>query len=139
MGTWSVASAVSDSAILWIVARQAPLSMGFSRQKHWSELPCPSPGDLPDPKIEPTSLNLLHCRRILYPLSHLEALSLYLPTIDVRSPRIRDVQNILHPVTLQVSEDTCYIPLETLWFLKLLYKDRRKDLFLKYNVLKLVS
>ena len=60
------------------------------------------------PKIEPTSLNLLHCRRILYPLSHLEALSLYLPTIDVRSPRIRDVQNILHPVTLQVSEDTCY-------------------------------
>ena len=30
--------------------------MGFSRQEHWSGLPCPSPGDLPDPGIEPTSL-----------------------------------------------------------------------------------
>ena len=37
------------------VARQAPLSMGFSRQKYWSGLPCPSPGDLPDPGIEPWS------------------------------------------------------------------------------------
>ena len=35
---------------------QAPLSMGFSRQEHWSGLPCPSPGDLPDPGIEPESL-----------------------------------------------------------------------------------
>ena len=35
---------------------QAPLSMGFSRQEYWSELPFPSPGDLPDPGIEPISL-----------------------------------------------------------------------------------
>ena len=35
------------------VAHQAPLSMGFSRQEDWSGLPCPSPGDLPDPGIEP--------------------------------------------------------------------------------------
>ena len=35
---------------------QAPLSMGFSRQEYWSGLPCPPPGDLPDPGIEPTSL-----------------------------------------------------------------------------------
>ena len=41
---------------LWTVARQAPLSMGFSRQEYWSGLPCPAPGDLPDPGIEPTSL-----------------------------------------------------------------------------------
>ena len=34
------------------VARQAPLSMGFSRQEYWSGLPCPPPGDLPDPGIE---------------------------------------------------------------------------------------
>ena len=34
---------------------QAPLSMGFSRQGHWSGLPCPSPGDLPDSGIEPGS------------------------------------------------------------------------------------
>ena len=41
---------------LWTVARQAPLSMGFSRQEYWSGLPCPPPGDLPVPGIEPTSM-----------------------------------------------------------------------------------
>ena len=40
-------------ATLWTVARQAPLSMGFSRQEYWSGLPFPTPGDLPDPGIEP--------------------------------------------------------------------------------------
>ena len=40
----------------YTVARQAPLSMGFSRQEHWSGLPFPPPGDLPDPRIEPASL-----------------------------------------------------------------------------------
>ena len=40
---------------LWTVARQAPLSTGVSRQKYWSGLPCPPPGDLPDPGIEPES------------------------------------------------------------------------------------
>ena len=40
---------------LWTIARQAPLSMGFSRQEHWSGLSCPTPGDLPDPGIKPTS------------------------------------------------------------------------------------
>ena len=39
----------------WTVAHQAPLSMGFPRQEYWSELPFPSPGDLPDTGIEPTS------------------------------------------------------------------------------------
>ena len=42
-------------AIPWTVAHQAPLSMGFSRQKYWSGLPFPSPGGLPDPGIEPRS------------------------------------------------------------------------------------
>ena len=37
----------------WAVAHQAPPSMGFSRQEYWSGLPFPSPGDLPDPGIEP--------------------------------------------------------------------------------------
>ena len=41
---------------LWTGARQAPLSMGLSRQEYWSELLCPPPGDLPDPGIEPVSL-----------------------------------------------------------------------------------
>ena len=40
----------------WTVARQAPLSMGSSRQEYWSRLPFPTPGDLPDPGIEPESL-----------------------------------------------------------------------------------
>ena len=40
---------------LFTVAHQTPLSMGFSRQEYWSGLPCPSPGDLLDPGIKPTS------------------------------------------------------------------------------------
>ena len=39
----------------WTVAYQASLSMGFSRQEYWSGLPFPSPGDLPDPGIKPSS------------------------------------------------------------------------------------
>ena len=39
-------------ATSWTVALQAPLSVGFSRQEHWSGLPCPPPGDLPDPGAE---------------------------------------------------------------------------------------
>ena len=39
----------------WTVACQAPLSMGFSRQKYWSGLPFPSPGNLPNPGIKPRS------------------------------------------------------------------------------------
>ena len=48
---------MSDSLVVpWTVACQAPLSMGFPRQEHWSGLPFPPPGDLPDPGIEPLSL-----------------------------------------------------------------------------------
>ena len=43
-------------ATLWTVARQAPLSTGFSRQESWSGLPCPPPGNLPNPGIKPASL-----------------------------------------------------------------------------------
>ena len=42
----------------WTVALQAPLSMGFPRQKYGSELPFPSPGDLPDPGIKPRAPTL---------------------------------------------------------------------------------
>ena len=48
-------SRVQLFATPWTVARQAPLSMGFSRQEYWSGLPFPSPGDLPNPGIEPES------------------------------------------------------------------------------------
>ena len=42
----------------WTVAHQAPLSMGFSGQEYWSGLPCPPPGDLPNPGIDPRSPTL---------------------------------------------------------------------------------
>ena len=46
-------SVMPDSATPWTVARQAPLSMGFSRQEYWSRLLFPPPGDLPDSGIKP--------------------------------------------------------------------------------------
>ena len=54
-------SVMSDSATPWIVTCQAPLSMEFSRQEYWSGLPFPSPGDLPDPGVNP---GLPHCMYI---------------------------------------------------------------------------
>ena len=47
----SITSVVFDSVTLWTVIC---LSMGFSRQEYWSELPCPPPGDLPNPEIKTT-------------------------------------------------------------------------------------
>ena len=49
-------SPVQLFAALGTVAHQAPLPMEFSRQEYWRALPCPPPGDLPDPGIEPVSL-----------------------------------------------------------------------------------
>ena len=46
-------SCIQLFANLWTVAFQAPVSVGFSRQEHWSGLPCPAPADLPAPGIEP--------------------------------------------------------------------------------------
>ena len=54
----SLLSRVQVFATPWTVAHQAPLSMGFSRQEYWSGLPCPPPGDRPNPRFEPTSLTL---------------------------------------------------------------------------------
>ena len=48
-------SVMSNSATAWTVALQTPLSMGFSRQEYWSGLPCPPPGDRPNPGIKPGS------------------------------------------------------------------------------------
>ena len=49
-------SCVQLFVTLWTVAHQAPLSKGFPRQEHWSGLPFPSPRNLPNPGIKPTSL-----------------------------------------------------------------------------------
>ena len=55
----SVSQSCSTLVTPWAVARQAPLSMEFSRQEYWSGLSFPSPGDLPDPGIKPRSPALL--------------------------------------------------------------------------------
>ena len=52
----SLLSHVRPFVTPWAVALLAPLSMGFSRQEYWSGLPCPPPGDLPGPGMEPVSL-----------------------------------------------------------------------------------
>ena len=57
-------------ATLWTVAHQASLSMGFSRQEYWSGLPCPPPGDLTDPGIEPASPVAPALWATSLPLSH---------------------------------------------------------------------
>ena len=53
------------------VAHQAPLSLGIPRQEYWSGLPYPPPGIFLTQELNLCLLCLLHCRRILYPLSHL--------------------------------------------------------------------
>ena len=53
-------SPVQLFATLWTVAHQAPLSMGILQARIPSGLPCPPPGDLPNPEIKPKSLTLLH-------------------------------------------------------------------------------
>ena len=55
IGVLSCFSHVRLFVTLWTIARQAPLSMGFSRQEYQSELPCFPPGDLPDPGFKPGS------------------------------------------------------------------------------------
>ena len=56
MRAQSLKSCPDSFATPWTVARQVSLSMEFSRQEYWSGLPCPSPGDLPNPGIRPMSL-----------------------------------------------------------------------------------
>ena len=67
----SGSGSVSCSVTPWIVARQAPVSIGFSRQEYWSGLPFTYPEDLPNPGIEPRSPAL---QLFLYCLSYREDL-----------------------------------------------------------------
>ena len=48
--------AASDSVTLWTVVYQAPLFVGFPRQEYWGALPCPPPGNLPNPGMQPVPL-----------------------------------------------------------------------------------
>ena len=78
-------SRVQLFATPWTVAYQVPLLMGFSGQECWSGLPFPSPGDVPDPGIEPS---FLHCRQMLYHLSHQGNGLLFPPPGDLPNPGI---------------------------------------------------
>ena len=64
-------SCVQPFAVWWTVAHQAPLSMTFSRQEHWSGLPFPSPGDPPNGGIELASLVPPALQADSWPMSHL--------------------------------------------------------------------
>ena len=59
----------------WTIAHQAPLSMEFSRQEYWSELPCPPLGDLPNPEIDPRSLHSLQSEESIMFMGMTEILS----------------------------------------------------------------
>ena len=75
-----VTSVMSDSfATLWTVARQAPLSMGFSGQEYWRGLPCSPPGDLLNPRIEPP-VSYVSCLYFIGPLRLF--MKLFLTTLD---------------------------------------------------------
>ena len=72
-------ASVTPNSLLWTVARQAPLSIQFSRQEYWSGLPFPLLGDLPKPGIEP--MCLWHWQVDSLPLSHLGSPCSYLYNI----------------------------------------------------------
>ena len=68
---WVCAKSLQSCPTLYnprTVAHQAPLSMQFSRQEHWSSLLCPPPAGLPDPEIKPASLMFLHWQANSLPL-----------------------------------------------------------------------
>ena len=71
LGGGLVAKSCPTLATPWTVACQAPLSTGFSRQAYWSGLPFPSPGDLPDPGIEPGSPALQADSSLTYVILHM--------------------------------------------------------------------
>ena len=79
-------SCVQLFATLWMVARQAPLSMGFSRQEFWNRLPCPTPGDLPDSGIEPASLTSPELTGALFPTSATWTLITYQDSVRYFDP-----------------------------------------------------
>ena len=90
---WPPRTVESDSTTPWIVAHQAPLSMGFSRQECWSGLPFLSPGDLPDPGIEPGSPAL---QTDSLPFANLDSI---FKSIDITLPtKVRLVKAIVFPV-----------------------------------------
>ena len=102
-------SLVQLLATLWTLARQAPLSMEYSRQEYWNGLPFPPPEDLPDPGVQPTLFFVSRIgRQVLYHQRHLGStgchqkpshkplghLTLKTPQLAVGTP----ISHALHPL-----------------------------------------
>ena len=90
---------------LWTIACQAPLLMGFSRQEYWSGLPCPPPGDPPDPGIEPASLMSLALAGGFFTTSaNWEApLISYSLLISVQSEEIQPTTTLRNPTSFSLT------------------------------------
>jgi len=86
---WKCQSLSCVFVIPWTIACQTPLSMEFSRKEYWSRQPFASPGDLPDPA---RNLGLLHCRQILYYLSHQECSRFEITSKLTKGPWKRQLQ-----------------------------------------------
>ena len=98
---WVCFSPVWLLATQWTVAHQAPLSVGFSRQEYWSGLPCPSPGNLPNPGIK--SASLMSCALA----------SRFFNT----SATWQAQTHPLHPLSLQGTSASFNILIEVCWFI----------------------
>ena len=86
MHACSVTSVVSDCATPQTVAHQALLSMGLSRQEYWSGLPCPPPGNLPDPGVKPVALMSPALTGGFFSTTWEAHLSLYIPLYYLINP-----------------------------------------------------
>ena len=93
-------------ATLWTVARQASLSMGFSRQDHWSGLPCHPPGDLPDPGIGSPAL----AGRFFTTSATWEVLPFLIPTLKTTNePTIQLEWASTSPLLSNPSSDSTFV------------------------------
>ena len=112
-----VAKLCPTLATPWTVARKAPLSMGFSRQECWSELPFPSPGDLPDPGIKPES-----------PALQLDSL----PTELWGSPHIQ-IQSNLWKITAHVAKSLLMV--NRFLMIMIAYSRKRKQKLKNFTII----
>ena len=85
--------------MLWTVACQASLFMGFSRQEYWNGLPCPPPGYLPHPGIEPCLLCLLHWQAGSLPLA-----KMYIVEIGIERSLYREKKNLTNTSSAKLTK-----------------------------------
>ena len=81
---------VSESETPWTVAHEVPLSLRFSRQEYWSGFPFPSPGIFPTQRF---NSSLLHCKQILYHLSHQGSPKCNISSVAQSCPTLCDPMN----------------------------------------------